>query len=653
MIAPLAKRLAEENGIDWRKIQGSGPDGRVIERDILNYLSRIMSGDEELPSDPVDPPPPAWEAELGGVDVQAMAQAGVDADITDFVASSSVRSAPRAAETEDDAILAHEDAPSSEAPGEAGAQAAGDEFGEDDFVLDLDLDDLEDEPAAAAPDAPPAPSEHPAATRPHLGENELEAPAVDEPYGFSSAQEAPEQPEHERAPHTNPWEAPALEHHAPDPQPDADPVLAEQDDFRFDEPSGEFAAPEDNAFRFDDPAAVPAHEQDVPADDIFRFDEPVSAEPDFVADTEAARHEDVFLEVPPLAEPIEPAASEAQVGAADIGDFRMAGDFRMDTESVPEVSEPEVAPEAQPEPELTWSLPEAQPEPEVAPEAQPEPDPVWSLPEAPENESEPVWTAEPQRVEEAEPDAAPEPDAAALEPAFGFDTPAEPLPTQPQPFYAPEPEPTPTDSEPFYAPEPQRAEAHVPVAPSHEGVLGVVPPIAGALNEQAAEPTAAQPVVPARPALALRRSFDATALGDASSRLEGLLGRVPLVFWLARAAQRHADLIGGGRVGLLDAGTAQTLLPETLEGDFRASLSSFGAAAAGSAALTVVDAGELGVDEVTLPVEGATLSLSRLEDGRASLLLSGHTGTADGLRSGAEFLRAVTADLENPIVLMV
>jgi len=43
-ITPLARRLAEENGIDWRKLQGTGPDGLIVERDILAYLAKVMAG---------------------------------------------------------------------------------------------------------------------------------------------------------------------------------------------------------------------------------------------------------------------------------------------------------------------------------------------------------------------------------------------------------------------------------------------------------------------------------------------------------------------------------------------------------------------------------------------------------------------------------
>lgn len=87
MIAPLAKVLAEANGIDWKKIPGTGDAGQVVEQDILNYLSRVMSGEEEPPSTPVDPPPADWTGEMPSMDMNMLAAAGVDSDIADFVAS--------------------------------------------------------------------------------------------------------------------------------------------------------------------------------------------------------------------------------------------------------------------------------------------------------------------------------------------------------------------------------------------------------------------------------------------------------------------------------------------------------------------------------------------------------------------------------------
>lgn len=61
-ISTLAKRLAEQNNVDWRVLKGSGPSGKVVERDVLDYLARVMAGDEAL--DPTPEPLPegmaAW-----------------------------------------------------------------------------------------------------------------------------------------------------------------------------------------------------------------------------------------------------------------------------------------------------------------------------------------------------------------------------------------------------------------------------------------------------------------------------------------------------------------------------------------------------------------------------------------------------------------
>ncbi len=66
-ISPLAKRLAEENNVSWHALQGSGPAGRVVERDVLEYLARVMSG--EAAADPAPEALPegadAWTEDLG------------------------------------------------------------------------------------------------------------------------------------------------------------------------------------------------------------------------------------------------------------------------------------------------------------------------------------------------------------------------------------------------------------------------------------------------------------------------------------------------------------------------------------------------------------------------------------------------------------
>ncbi len=54
-ITPLARRLAEENGIDWRRLQGTGPDGTIVERDVLAFLAKLMAGEVDLPPAPEPP----------------------------------------------------------------------------------------------------------------------------------------------------------------------------------------------------------------------------------------------------------------------------------------------------------------------------------------------------------------------------------------------------------------------------------------------------------------------------------------------------------------------------------------------------------------------------------------------------------------------
>ena len=64
-IAPLAQHLAEENNVDWRTLQGSGDGGSVVENDVLEYLARVMSGEEA--TNPTPEPVPegmsAWPEE--------------------------------------------------------------------------------------------------------------------------------------------------------------------------------------------------------------------------------------------------------------------------------------------------------------------------------------------------------------------------------------------------------------------------------------------------------------------------------------------------------------------------------------------------------------------------------------------------------------
>lgn len=117
-IAPLARRLAEENNVDWRRLQGSGSDGRIVERDVLDYLARVMAGDEAV--DPTPEPLPdgmeAWPEE----------------------SDDAYASAPRVG-SDDDLLLAGDDL------------VAGDEEDQDDLLL-AGSEPATPEPRDEAPD---------------------------------------------------------------------------------------------------------------------------------------------------------------------------------------------------------------------------------------------------------------------------------------------------------------------------------------------------------------------------------------------------------------------------------------------------------------------------------------------------------------------
>ncbi|MEL7317589.1 MAG: E3 binding domain-containing protein, partial [Pseudomonadota bacterium] len=48
--SPLAKRIAGEKGIDLGEITGSGPDGRIIERDVTNFVPAPKAAESAAPT---------------------------------------------------------------------------------------------------------------------------------------------------------------------------------------------------------------------------------------------------------------------------------------------------------------------------------------------------------------------------------------------------------------------------------------------------------------------------------------------------------------------------------------------------------------------------------------------------------------------------
>lgn len=99
-ITPLARRLAEENGIDWRSLEGSGPDGTIVERDILAFLAKVMAGEVELPPQPEDIQPPEELPDISQVQ-EALAKEGVDLEeIMPGITAESSAEEPKAAAEE-------------------------------------------------------------------------------------------------------------------------------------------------------------------------------------------------------------------------------------------------------------------------------------------------------------------------------------------------------------------------------------------------------------------------------------------------------------------------------------------------------------------------------------------------------------------------
>lgn len=104
-ITPLARRLAEENGIDWRSLEGSGPDGTIVERDILAFLAKVMAGEVELPPQPEDAQPPEEIPDISQVQ-EALAREGVDLEeLVPGITSETTPTEPEPTPVEEEEVL--------------------------------------------------------------------------------------------------------------------------------------------------------------------------------------------------------------------------------------------------------------------------------------------------------------------------------------------------------------------------------------------------------------------------------------------------------------------------------------------------------------------------------------------------------------------
>ncbi|ANE44972.1 hypothetical protein SU48_11765 [Deinococcus puniceus] len=541
-IAPLAKILAEANGIDWQRLNGTGEGGMIVEQDILNYLSRVMSGEEEPPETPVDLPPPDWEGDLANsnFDMAALSAAGVDSDITSFIEQ------------------ARPSAPQVPATPAASFQ---------DDAMEFEMDDGEDDGESLLTTEPPVLV--PAA--------ELEVPEV----------------------------AAAL------PEPEVQPAAA--------------VIPER--------IVVPEPVQPEPV-------QPEPAQPEPVQIPAAAA-----AVVPPAAA----AASKGGLGGL-LSRLYQNRAAPQDTPVAPTPAPSMVGPAfATPKDDVAAMSPPAVSTPEVAAPNITVPDiaaPSIAAPIVPDIAMPSLAAAEV---------AAPELTAADLSieaeqntPDFSAPQVDAPLVSGPVTSDAAQPWASKDDVVPMVA-------AATPATPEVQPVL-TPDPVAAAMAGAAA--TASLGTASANDAAALprdavwfgtylRRDAHVAAAADLREQLSEALSRdVPLALLVARAAQHHAAILDLGAVAIQDPSVGRTRSAKP--GSLRDAVTALDTDHDGTPDLLIVDAGLLDLDDLHYP-HALTLSVGRVQGGRAALTLNGNVDT----ERAARFLASVAQTLEKPVILVV
>lgn len=83
LASPLARRLARERGIELATVAGSGPGGRVIERDVLGYVAAAVTEEAAVAAEreSVEVAPVAVERAIEGVAADTGGPAAVAADV--------------------------------------------------------------------------------------------------------------------------------------------------------------------------------------------------------------------------------------------------------------------------------------------------------------------------------------------------------------------------------------------------------------------------------------------------------------------------------------------------------------------------------------------------------------------------------------------
>jgi pyruvate dehydrogenase E2 component (dihydrolipoamide acetyltransferase) len=83
LISPRAKMRAEEEGIDWRSLRGTGAEGMIVERDLLSAPEKAAPGETKpAPGEAKITPLAAKIAALGGISLEGAAGTGVRGKIT-------------------------------------------------------------------------------------------------------------------------------------------------------------------------------------------------------------------------------------------------------------------------------------------------------------------------------------------------------------------------------------------------------------------------------------------------------------------------------------------------------------------------------------------------------------------------------------------
>ncbi len=621
-ITPLAKKLAEENSIDWRFIRGTGPAGKVIERDILSYLARIMSGELDLPAMP-DASEPAGPAagsanmpdmgQVANFDLMSasMAKEGVDLNsmLGDFTAPAPVETPPvpeydfsmpvtPVSSLSDDVVISSQVAgvsmpevavPKVAAPSPKAAEP-------DDTVFEFDLDDIDDvEPVATLhnPDMFPAEIAAPVITTPSssLGEDHIMTVTDDHDLVVSS-DEVTLSPGHDDIP----------VHVSGEFEPVPDPL-------------------ENVAFELD----TQSHFD--PVQTLIVEDAILAPEPELVVDdvvTPVVHHQ------PAAGFSLEGLAAVGAgvlgVGAA-LGHAPVVNDLELELET-PVVVAPMIA-HVEPEPAVAAVIPEPVVEPILA---HFDPEPIHVQPEA--------------VVAPVIPEPVVEPVIAHVEPAPVIAPELEAIHVEPEPVHVPEavvalePEAVHAPAEPMPIPVVIPAVIETPMLESSSQHMAVVP--TSSVHKDFFNTNI------------LRRQFNASALMDIRAQIsKALNGReVQLGVFVGRAAQRGLYLLGttdSVTLNKLEAGLVP-LSTAGLHHSFIEAVQSVNHADVGVAnGLAVLDASSLGVDDLVLPASGALLALGQISNNMATLTLSGDFPA----KAGAEFLAHIAGALETPVGLVL